>query len=50
MLHTIISALLPIVVVFLLGYRAGWHHDFGSEQAAILNRMVMLYTFRSAFL
>lgn len=45
MLHTIISALLPIIVVFLLGYGAGWHHDFGSEQAAVLNRMVMLYAF-----
>jgi hypothetical protein len=26
----------------LLGFIAGWHHDFDAKQAAILNRMVML--------
>lgn len=41
--ETVVGALLPIVVTLLLGYFAGWHHDFGAEQAAVLNRMVMLY-------
>ncbi|GBQ45912.1 AEC family transporter [Komagataeibacter europaeus] len=45
MLSTIIAAMLPLVVVFLLGYRAGWHHDFNGEQVSVLNRMVMLYAF-----
>ncbi len=27
----------------MLGFFAGWHHDFDTEQAGILNRMVMLY-------
>lgn len=39
----IIAALLPIVVTLLLGFLAGWHHDFDSGQGTILNRMVMLY-------
>ncbi|TVP71401.1 MAG: permease [Leptolyngbya sp. LCM1.Bin17] len=43
MLETIISALLPIVVTLMLGYSAGWHHDFSKDQATVLNRMVMLY-------
>ena len=43
MASTIISALLPIIVTLLLGFAAGWHHDFDGKQAAILNRMVMLY-------
>ena len=43
MTSTIISALLPIVVTLILGYVAGWHQDFDGKQAAILNRMVMLY-------
>lgn len=43
MIETIIGALLPTVVTLLLGFAAGWHHDFDSTQAAILNRMVMLY-------
>jgi malonate transporter and related proteins len=40
---TIVSALLPVVVTLMLGYVAGWHRDFDGKQAAILNRMVMLY-------
>jgi malonate transporter and related proteins len=40
---TIISALLPIVVTLMLGFAAGWHQDFDEKQAAILNRMIMLY-------
>lgn len=43
MLQMIISALLPIMVTLLLGFFAGRHHDFSQDQAAILNRMVMLY-------
>ena len=43
MTSTIITALLPIVVTLILGYVAGWHQDFDGKQAAILNRMVMLY-------
>ncbi|MGN6033374.1 MAG: AEC family transporter [Thermomicrobiales bacterium] len=43
MLDTVIGALLPIVMTLALGYAAAWHHDFTSDNAAILNRMVMLY-------
>lgn len=43
MIATIIGALLPIVVTLILGFIAGWHHDFDGKQATILNRMVMLY-------
>jgi predicted permease len=43
LLTTIIGALLPIVVVLLLGFFSGWHKDFTGDQATILNRMVMLY-------
>ena len=44
MFTTIIGALLPIVVVLLLGYFSGWHKDFSGDQATTLNRMVMLYS------
>jgi malonate transporter len=44
MLNTVVAALLPIVVTLLLGYFAGWHHDFDIGQARVLNRMVMFYT------
>jgi malonate transporter len=43
MLNTILGALLPMVVTFLLGLIAAWHHDFGPKEASILNRMVLLY-------
>jgi malonate transporter and related proteins len=43
MLDTILSALLPMVVTFLLGFVAAWRHDFVSMDAATLNRMVLLY-------
>ena len=43
MLDTILSALLPMVVTFLLGYMAAWRHDFGSKDASTLNRMVLRY-------
>src|ERR1700741_2628775 len=43
MLDTIVSALLPMVVTFLLGFVAARRHDFGSKDAPTLNRMVLLY-------
>src|ERR1700723_2498205 len=43
MLDTILGALLPMVVTFLLGYMAAWRHDFGSKDASTLNRMVLQY-------
>jgi malonate transporter len=43
MLNTILGALLPIVVTFLLGFIAAWRHDLGRNDASILNRMVLLY-------
>ena len=43
MLGIIIGALLPIVVVLLLGFFGGWHKDFDNDQATVLNRMIMLY-------
>jgi malonate transporter len=43
MFTTIISALLPVVLTLLLGYLAGRHHDFTSDHAAVLNRLVLLY-------
>jgi len=43
MFEVIISALLPITIILLLGYFAGYHHDFTKDQASILNRLVMLY-------
>jgi hypothetical protein len=43
MLNTIMGALLPMVVTFLLGFVAAWRHNFGSMEASPLNRMVLLY-------
>jgi malonate transporter and related proteins len=43
MLDTILGALLPMVVTFLLGFVAAWHRDFGPKDASILNRMVLRY-------
>src|ERR1700741_944249 len=43
MLNTVLGALLPIVVTFLLGFIAAWHYDLGGNGASILNRMVLLY-------
>src|SRR6201984_1969292 len=40
---TILSALLPMVVTFLLGFVAAWRHDFGSKDAPTLNRMAPGY-------
>ena len=44
MLTTILGALLPMVVTLLLGFVAGWHHDFRPKDAWILNRLVLLYS------
>ena len=43
MLDTILSALLPMVFTFVLGFVAARRHDFGSKDASTLNRMVLLY-------
>jgi malonate transporter len=43
MLDTILGAVLPVVITFLLGFVAAWRHDFGPKDAAILNRMVLVY-------
>ena len=43
MLDTILGALLPMIVTFLLGFVAAWRHDFGPKDAPILNRMVLTY-------
>jgi malonate transporter len=43
MLNTILGALLPTVVTFLLGFVAAWRHDFETKDASVLNRMVLVY-------
>ena len=43
MLDSILGALLPMAVTFLLGFVAAWRRDFGPKDAAILNRMVLHY-------
>jgi malonate transporter and related proteins len=43
MLDTILGALLPMVVTFLLGFVAAWRRDFGPKEASVLNRMVLVY-------
>src|SRR6202047_3735385 len=43
LLDTILNALLPMVVTFLLGFVAAWRHDFASKDAPTLNRMVLVY-------
>ena len=43
MLETILGALLPMVVTFLLGFVAAWRGEFGPKDAAILNRMALRY-------
>ena len=42
-LDTILGALLPMVVTFLLGFVASWRRTFGPKDASILNRMVLVY-------
>jgi len=43
MVEAILSALSPVVVTLLLGFVAAWRHDFGTKDATVLNRMVLLY-------
>ena len=43
MFATIFTSLLPIAFILILGYFAGFRKDFAKDQAAILNKMVMLY-------
>ena len=43
MVETVLTALAPVVVTLLLGFAAAWHQDFGVKDAAVLNRMVLLY-------
>lgn len=45
MADTIVQALLPIIVVLLIGYAAAWRHQFPDNQASIINHMVMGYAF-----
>jgi hypothetical protein len=33
-----------MIITLMLGFVAGWHHDFELKNATILNRMVMLYS------
>src|SRR5271155_2080893 len=43
MVETVLTALAPVVVTLLLGFAAACHQDFGVKDAAVLNRMVLLY-------
>ena len=43
MLHTVINALLPVVLTLLLGYIAGWHRDADAHVAAVLNTITLTY-------
>src|ERR1700686_1246742 len=43
LVETVLTALAPVVVTLLLGFVAAWHHDFAAKDAAVLNRMVLLY-------
>jgi hypothetical protein len=43
LVETVLTALAPIVVTLLVGFVAAWHQDFGAKDAAVLNRMVLLY-------
>jgi predicted permease len=43
MVSTILGALLPMLLTFLLGFFAAWRRDFGPNDASTLNRMVLVY-------
>jgi malonate transporter len=43
MIEIVVGALLPAVITLLLGYFSARHHDFGLNEAQILNRMVLTY-------
>src|ERR1700678_673144 len=42
-MNAVVGALLPLIVTLAFGFFAAWRHDFTSEQALVLNRMVLLY-------
>jgi malonate transporter len=43
MVEAVLAALAPVVVTLLLGFVAAWRQDFAAKDAAVLNRMVLLY-------
>lgn len=43
MFDLIIGALLPVSIILILGFFAGWHRDFTKDQANGFNQMVLLY-------
>lgn len=43
MFDLIIGALLPVTLILILGFIAGWHGDFNTDAANTLNKVVMLY-------
>jgi hypothetical protein len=43
LVETVLTALAPVVVTLMLGFVAASHHDFAAKDAAVLNRMVLLY-------
>lgn len=45
MTDKIVSSLLPVILIFILGYWSARRGDFNFHDAAVLNRMVMLYAF-----
>jgi malonate transporter and related proteins len=42
-MNAVVGALLPLIVTLAIGFLAASRHDFTSEQALVLNRMVLLY-------
>jgi Membrane transport protein len=43
LVNTVLTTLLPVIFTFLFGFAASRRHDFGSNDATTLNRMVLLY-------
>lgn len=43
MFDLIIGALLPVTVILILGFGAGWYHEFDKDQANGFNQMVILF-------
>lgn len=43
MFDLIIGALLPVTVILVLGFVAGWYHEFDKDQANGFNQMVILF-------
>jgi malonate transporter and related proteins len=42
-MSTVIGALLPLILTLAFGYFAGWRHEFTSDQASTMNKLVLLY-------